>query len=169
MALYPLPYFGGIDMSAIEEDYRIKAMIGEREIRLDINFNNKAADETTMKRIERFLKSIEQIDQENQKHYREDFKRKGVTAEYVEMYLEEFPEEELANLVDRKQSLKTQRMQLLNQLELKRIGMYPDESQESECFGVFDYSIKIEGEYCNQLLVVITKDTGELDHITWES
>lgn len=169
MTSYSLPYFGNIENDSVDEYYQVNARIGEREVQLDINFEEKTADETVMKKIEKFLESIEQIDRENQKHYRQDFKRKGETAEYIEFYLEELTEEELAGLVDRKQNLKNQRMQLLNQLELIRVGMYPDEGQEIGYFGVFDYSIKIEGEYCNQLLVVKTKDTGELDHITWES
>ena len=55
---------------------------------------------------------------------------------------------------------------LLNKLRLIRVGLYPD---YSEYYGIFDYSIDIDGEPCNQLLVVKTDNNGELDHITWES
>jgi hypothetical protein len=56
--------------------------------------------------------------------------------------------------------------QLLNKLRLIKVGLYPD---YTDYYGVFDYSIDIEGEPCNQLLVVKTDNQGRLDHITWES
>lgn len=156
-------------MNSIRECYRVETRIGGRVVRLDMNFNEKSVEEATLRKIAGFLESLEQIDNVNKKHYHGDFDRQGETAEYIEFYLEELPEEALAGLVDRNQNLKTQRMQLLNRLELIRVGMYPDEQEKIGYFGVFDYSVKIEGEYCNQLLVVKTKDTGAIDHITWES
>ncbi|MTI29652.1 DUF2004 domain-containing protein, partial [Xanthovirga aplysinae] len=67
------------------------------------------------------------------------------------------------------QNLENQKLELLNKLELKRVGLYPNEENEIGYFGTFDYSIKIDDEYCDQLLVVNTKNSGKFDHITWES
>jgi hypothetical protein len=39
---------------------------------------------------------------------------------------------------------------------LIRIGLYPDGKYGTEYFGVFDYSIEIDGKMSDQLLVVKT-------------
>ncbi len=54
---------------------------------------------------------------------------------------------------------------LLEKLELIRGGIYPQASY----FATFDYSIEIDGEACNQLLVVNVNEDGTLSYITWES
>lgn len=53
----------------------------------------------------------------------------------------------------------------MEKLNLIRVGIYPRASY----FGTFDYSIDIDGEPCNQLLVVHINADGTLDYITWES
>ena len=91
---------------------------------------------------------------------------KGETDDHLEFYLEELFEEELIKLIDVKQSRKKQKLELLSKFELIRVGIYPD---NLNYFGTFDYSIKLDGEFSNQLLVLNTKENGKLDHITWES
>ena len=169
MTTFQLPYFGEININSVEEYYCINAEIGEREIKIDINFENKKTDEITMKIVKDYLLKIPEIDSWNIKKYTKDFLETGETQNYIEFYLEELMEEELKELIDTNQDIENQKKQLLEKLELKRIGIYPDEKFGASYFGVFDYSIKIDEEFCNQLLVLKTNEKGELDHITWES
>ena len=170
MSIYKLPYFGEIDISSLKEDYRTKVKIGQREIRLDINFEEKNTDKNTIEIIKNFLEQVEQFDKDCVKYYTQDFYDKGEADDHIEFYMEECFDEELAQMIDIKQSRENQKLQLLNKMELLRVGLYPNQKNEIGYYGVFDYSIKMaDGEYCNQLLVVKTKERGELDHVTWES
>ena len=163
---YELPYFGLIEINPLKKDYRIATKIGDRDISLDINFKKDSTDSDTLKIIKDFLKNIEKIDVENQKHFINDFYKKGETDDHLEFYLEELFEEELIKLIEVKQSREKQKLDLLSKFELIRVGIYPD---NLNYFGTFDYSIRLEGEFSNQLLVLNTKENGKLDHITWES
>ncbi|MCU0393206.1 MAG: DUF2004 domain-containing protein [Thermoflexibacter sp.] len=151
MAIYDLVYFGKIEMDTIKDYYCVNTKIGEKDIQLDINFTKKSTDIFTMDIIEMFLKNIEYIDNKNVKSYKKDFKDGGETDDYIEFYLDELFEEELMELVDIKLSKSKKQQQLLSKLELKRVGMYPDEKNEIGYFGVFDYSIKIGNEYCDMV------------------
>jgi hypothetical protein len=165
-----IPYFGEIAIKSLETDYRIEVKIGQKKIELDINFSQKTTDLNTIETIKNFLENIEEMDKGNRINYNKDFfSREGETKSYAEFYLEESFEEELKDLIDLNQSSENQQIELINKLELIRIGIYPNQKKEGGHFGVFDYSIRIDNEYCNQLLVVITDDKGKLDHITWES
>ncbi len=161
-----LPYFGVIETESLNKSYDIETKIGERNINLDLNFEKNSTDSRTLKIIKVFLENIEKVDVENQQHFINDFYEKGETDDHLEFYLEELFEEELNNIIDVKQSREKQKLELLSKFELIRVGIYPD---NSNYFGTFDYSIRLDGEFSNQLLVLNTKENGILDHITWES
>lgn len=169
MAIYKLPYFGEIEMASLEEYYSVKVEYAKEEITLDLNFEKKFIETPTMDIVKYFIENISQIDKQNKSLYFEDYEKNGETADYIEFYFEEFNKDELTEILNLNEDEPSQKLQLLNKLELKRVGMYPDEKYGASYFGVFDYSIKIDDEYCNQLLVVKTTNKGTLDHITWES
>lgn len=172
MAKVQIPYFDEIDMTSVEDYYCVDAQIGQLNVKLDINFPEKTTKKVTVEKIINFIERIEETHKNNIKEYREDFNSEGETAEHIEFYLEELFEEQLSELVDISQSHKNQKLQMLDRLDLIRVGIYPSEkNEESEhgYFGVFDYSIKFDGEYSNQLLVVNVKLNGNLCNIDWES
>ncbi len=169
MTVYSLPYFGEIEINSLKDYYCVTAQIGGRSVEVDISFTQNTSDEPSMDAIKHFLEQIEWMDKENVKYYTMDFNKEGEVADYIEFYLDELFEEELEALVNRKQPLKNQKEELLNKLELVRVGLYPNDVSGTESFGVFDYSIKIGDEYCEQLLVVNTKEDGKPSEISWES
>lgn len=83
--------------------------------------------------------------------------------------MDELEEEELSSIIDFSDKEVSKELQLLGKLKLIRVGLYPDGKYGADYYGVFDYSIEIDGEPCNQLLVVKTNENGDLDHIAWES
>lgn len=169
MQNFKLPYFGKIEIDLEKEYNTFDTQIGNQGMSVDINFISQKVDEETLKIIRDFLLKMEQFNQTNIEEYKNDFNQGGETDDYLQFYIDELFQEELENIIDTKQGLQQQKQQLLNKLELIRVGLYPNNNQETDYFGVFDYSIKIDDEYCNQLLVVKTNNQGELDHITWES
>jgi hypothetical protein len=161
-----LPYFGEINPAALETHCRIVAEVNSMKLRIDINFNNITIGQDKFAAIEYFLKNIDTYYEQNKVLIKKDFDDEGETADYINFYLEECDEEELAGIIDVKDKSIPNATQLLNQLQLTRVGVYPD---EEDCSCVFDYTIYIDGEPCNQLLVVKINDEGDLEYITWES
>ena len=88
-----------------------------------------------------------------------------MSSDYLNFYLDELDESELAGIIDIKNRKKSRNSLLMEKLNLIRVGIYPQASY----YGTFDYSIDIDGEPCNQLLVVNINKDGTLDYITWES
>ncbi len=169
MATFELPYFGNIRMDSVDECYFEEVKFGERTIYIDVNFMKSETDALTLESVKDFILKISQLNELNAEHYKSDFANGGETVNFILFYIEELPEEQLMELIDTSKSIDNQKLELLNKLELRRVGLYPDLEPRTELFGVFDYSIKIDGEYCDQLLVVKTDENGEIDHIAWES
>jgi len=169
MPTVQIPYFNNLEQNSVKEYYCTDAKVGGKKITLDLNFAKTVMDQKTLEVLKNILNRLPEIAQANIKAYRNDFSKRGETHSYIEFYLEELFEEELKELIDITQEVEKQQKEILSKLELKRIGLYPDGKYGTKYFGVFDYSIKISGEFSNQLLVVKTDENGVLDHITWES
>lgn len=161
-----LQYFGSIDINQLENYYAVKIEFNGQTIRLDLNFENKSISEEQAESNKKFLDNILAYDLQNKIVIDKDFKDEGESLDYINFYFEELDEEELSGIIDFVDKDVPNEKLLLNKLRLIRVGLYPD---YSEYYGVFDYSIDIDGEPCNQLLVVTTDDNGELVNITWES
>lgn len=165
-----LPYFGQIDLTQLEEYYSVETEWNGSILSLDLNFNGKYINEEQTENIKTFLDNISKFELQNKSVIYKNFLEEGEASDYINFYLEEFDEEELSNITESKHEQRsTTKHQLLSKLKLIRVGLYPDGKYGTDYFGVFDYSIEIDGEPCNQLLVVKTNETGDLDHITWES
>lgn len=164
-----LPYFEQLDFTVLEEYYAAETLFNGTTLRLDLNFENNSIDEEQAKTIQVFLNNIAAFDIENKISIRKDFTDEGETTDYINFYLDELDVEELGSIIDITSEDSLKKEQLLDKLKLIRVGLYPDGKYGTDNYGVFDYSIEIDGEPCNQLLVVKTDKNGNLDHITWES
>ena len=87
-----------------------------------------------------------------------------MSHDYLRFYIEEL-EDELNNIIDVSGELQIDIIKLKEKLNLVRVGIYP----EADYYGTFDYSIDLDGEPCNQLLVINLNEDGSLNYITWES
>lgn len=167
---YDLPYFGKINIDELTDYYQTTINLEGENLRIDINFKNKTINKNDMDVVKNFLQNIIKFDKQNLIFIEKDFNEKeGETSDYIEFYLNELDDEELSNIIDIENISVTRELQLLSKLKLIRVGIYPDEKYGAGYFGVFDYSIYIDGEPCNQLLVVNANEKGDLDQITWES
>lgn len=158
------PDFDEININKLDNYYDSNTKLDQRELSIDINFETESITQSELNEILNFINSIPQFDLLNQKYIRSDLKsRVSMTSDYLNFYLEEFEEENLKEILktEQKPNLKT----LIEHLQLNRVGIYPS----STYFATFDYSIDIDDEPCNQLLVINLNKDGSLDHITWES
>ncbi len=169
MANFEFPHFGQVDLTLLEEYYSIKIEWKGSFLNLDLNFLNKQITQEQAKIIKVFLDNIDNFEIQNKSVIDKDFLEEGETADYINFYLDELDEDELSKIIDNNDKQSSTNNQLLDKLRLIRVGLYPDGKYGADYYGVFDYSIDIDGEPCNQLLVVKTNETGDLDHITWES
>lgn len=166
---YELPYFGQIDLTNLEDDYRVVSEISKNDIRLDLNFKKKIIAPLKADSIKSFLQNIAQLDKQNKVIIEDDFKKEGEALNYINFYLDELEEEELIRAAGAGEGETALAVRLLNKLKLIRVGCYPDNKYGTAYFGVFDYSIDIDGEPCEQLLVIKTDEHGNLMEVTWES
>lgn len=169
MANIDLPHFGQIDLTELKEYYSTKTEWNGTMLCLDLNFENKSISEEQAINIKVFLDNIPTFEIQNKSSIDKDFNDGGEAADYINFYLDELDEEELESIIGHDDKDKPKEQQLLSKLKLIRIGLYPDGKYGADYYGVFDYSIDIDGEPCNQLLVVNTKENGDLYDISWES
>jgi len=157
--------FGKVNLKNVEDYYDETIEIDGRKIRIDLNFEKNSIAQKELDEVYIFVEKIEGLNMINKEYIKRDFKKTpSVTADYLNYYLEELDATELAEIIDLSSTI-VKPILLLEKLKLKRVGVYPEASH----FATFDYSIDIDGEPCDQLLVVNIHENGGLDYITWES
>ncbi|WP_299443451.1 DUF2004 domain-containing protein [uncultured Aquimarina sp.] len=160
------PDFTKIDFEKLEDYYDWTLKYEEREINLDLNFETESTNQSKLNQILEFVNRIPEFDNQNRNYIKSDFEQDvSMTSDYLNFYLDELDENDLADIIDLKNRKKSRNNLLMEQLNLIRVGIYPQASY----FGTFDYSIDIDGEPCNQLLVLNINQDGTLHNITWES
>ena len=163
-----LSQFGVINFNKLEEYYNLEIDFNKNKLIIDLNFENKTICKVEVEKINLFLKKIKEFEVQNRNFIEKDFKYGGESSDYINFFLYELEEEEFLNIID-EYSTEDLKVQVLNKLKLIRVGLYPDGKYGADYYGVFDYSICVDGEPCNQLLGVKINQNGKLDHITWQS
>lgn len=160
------PDFSKVDIQKLEDYYDWTLNYGERKLNLDLNFETDSTNQSELNQIMEFVKKIPEFDNQNRNYIESDFAQDvSMTSDYLNFYLDELDESELGGIIDLGNRKKSRNSLLMEQLNLIRVGIYPQASY----FATFDYSIDIDGEPCNQLLVLNINQDGTLDYITWES
>lgn len=158
--------FKEIDLNNPEDYYEGSIELDGREIELDLNIERESIEQSLLEKINAFIEKLGEFDRQNRNFIRQDFDQEtSMTADYLTFYLDELDQEELSEIIDIHDDKHPKELLLLRKLIIARVGLYPD----APYFATFDYSIEIDDEPCNQLLVVNIKENGALHHITWES
>jgi len=167
MEFYHIPYFGEIDFSALKESYCVDMELNGNTVSIDINFKKPNADKSIAFSIVEFLKNISTFNNQNKAIIGNNFNSNGgEVREYVTFHIEELGDDFFEQLNIATES-PDKEQQVLSKLKLVRIGLYPDNKYNTDCFAVFDYTPS--REITDQLIVVKTDKNGNLDHISWES
>lgn len=166
MKEYTLPHFGNLATENLEEYYTVNIEFDGDEIEIDLNFENKTFDTITMDKVKNFIENIEKYNKLNKTYILNDYNDEdGDTVKsYLEHHLDEVEKEELSNLINFDDKTIEPELQLLKNLKLVRVGLYPDNEDN---FAIFDYSIGVE--ITNYLVVINTDEHGQLDYMTMES
>ena len=166
MANYSLPHFVDIDANNLEEYYDVDIEFNGQEIQIDLNFESKNIDTKRLEIAKRFIDDIPEFDKRNRKYIEQDYENEDcdTVRTYIEHYLEYFDDEELSEFIDFDNKTISPEIQLMKSLRLVRMGLYPD---SEENFATFDYSIN--PDTTDQLVVIFTKSTGEMNYMTMES
>lgn len=161
---YKLPYFGELDLDALEEYYQVEIEFEGREIELDLNFESETIDPEKMEVIKGHLENLSDLDAENSMDLEKDYKEGQETKNYIEEQLSTLDEEDLKDILGEADKTKSKPRQMLETLHLVRVGFYPD--VESSAL-TFDYTLS--EDYVDDILVVFRENSGELNGITIES
>ena len=166
MANYSLPHFGELDTRNLEEYYDVDIHFNGQKIQIDLNFETNSIDTKRLSIVKQFMDNISEFDKKNKKYIEHDYANEDFdTAKtYAEHHIENLDKDELSKFIDFRNKATSAEIQLLNSLRLIRIGYYPD---SEENFATFDYSI--DPEITDQLVVIFTYPTGELNYMTMES
>jgi hypothetical protein len=166
MTEYTLPHFGNLPTDNLEEYYDVDIEFNGNEIQIDLNFENKNIEISTMDKVKNFIENIDKFDKLNKTYILNDYNDEdGDTVKfYLEHHLEEVGKDELLNLINFDDKTTEPEKQLLEKLKLVRVGLYP---HDEENFAIFDYSIG--QDITNYLIVINTDGNGELDYMTMES
>lgn len=169
MTTINLPYFGQIDLIELKEYYKVKIELNKNEFSIKLSFKNNSISAEEAEKIGIFLSNIKHFELQNRRYIDEDFEGEGDTKSYLNFYMQEFDDDELSRIVDFNDKDNLIENQFLHKLKLISVWIYPDGKYGADYYGIFDYTIEIDGEACNQLLVVNINRSGNLNHISWES
>lgn len=166
MATYMLPHFGELNLKNLEDYYDVTIDLNGREMEIDLNFENTEISANRMDIVKRFIENLSTYDKQNKVYIEKDYadEDNDTVRTYVEHHLEEIGKEGLVGIIDFNNEKISPEIQLMQGLQLVRLGLYPDSEDQ---FATFDYSI---GQELTQYLVVINiTEKGELEYMTMES
>lgn len=166
MTTYTLPYFGEIDLTE-QEEFDVTINLNDYEVTLMMFFQDQFMSEDTFLATKQFLRSIGEVDRLNKEAIENDFNLDGITAEYINTYLDELDEAALSDIIGVEDTDTPKEEQLLNKLRLITVSLYPDRSSDTEY--VFEYAIYVGEKPGEQRLSVKTDAGGNLDHISWDN
>lgn len=164
-----LLYFGNINGTQLEASYTAAAELGGRTIDLDLHFDNTTLEAPLDRTINGFLENISLYDTQNRAYMKSDFGQDGETLDFIRFYLDELKRPQLNRILGPQEEHKSIPHQLLDKLQLIRVGIYPDSADDSDYFAIFDYTLEVDGRPGHELLAVTTNKEGKLDYISWES
>lgn len=166
MKEYTLPHFGNLATENLDEYYDVNIEFDGDEIEIDLNFENKTIDTITMDKVKNFIENIEKHNKLNHTYILNDYNDEDgdTVRSYLEYHLEEVEKEELSDLINFDDKTTEPELQLLKNLKLVRIGLYPDNEDN---FAIFDYSIGVE--ITDYVVLVNTDENGKLDYMAMES
>ncbi len=165
MSKQQLLHFGEIDLQQVKDEYSSALTYEGRKIKIDLNFfdGNEVSQEIIQK-TQTFLEKIEEHIRNAYKSLSDDYEAEGETYGYIEHHMNELEPEELQQIIENYQPAIPQDDELFEQLQLKRIGIFPEDDGE---FAVFDFSI---GEKFTDYLIAIFLDVnGQLVDLGIES
>jgi hypothetical protein len=166
MANYLLPNFGQLESENLEEYYDVNIDFNGQKIELDLNFESKNIDTKRLEIVRNIIENISEFDRKNKQYINQDFADEDcdTVRTYVEHHIENFDKDELSEFIDFDNKTISPEIQLINSLRLIRIGFYPDSDEK---VATFDYSLN--PEITDQLVVIFTYPTGEMNYMTMES
>jgi len=167
MTSFELPFFGSLDLHSLEEYYQTIIEFNGTEVELDLNFESRRIDPERLDAVRQFIENLPTLNAMNRTYIEDDFDGNDedpTVMAYAQFHIEELGEDGLEGIVDFNDSTKDPEQQLMEKLQLVRVGLYPDSAEQ---FAIFDYSIGTE--LTNYLLVLYTDISGNLDYMTMES
>jgi hypothetical protein len=166
MTTYTLPHFGQLSTENIADYYDVDIDFNGSEIQIDLNFENKSINTSTLDNVKNFIERIEKFDTLNKTYILNDYNNEdGETVKsYLEHHLEVVEKDKLSTIISFDNTTINPEQQLFTKLKLVRVGLYPE---SKNIFAVFDYSIG--KDITNYLVVINTNENGELHYMTTES
>jgi hypothetical protein len=150
--MYNLPNFIEIDIESLDEYYQAELMFKGHQVALDINFDEHSIEEQKLESIKKMIDELQAYSEVALTAIQLDYTEGKTAKKYIERHLKKLDPE-----ADEKDLLRSK-------LYIKRIGFYPDDQDQ---FAIFDYTIG--EELTSYLLVVIFKESGEVESIEMES
>ncbi len=167
MSKYKLPYFEELDPNSIEDYYSVEVDFEGRKIKLDLNFEGGSIGKERMTLLKPFLEHLDTLNTKALKAIKEDFEdtEDGDTVkDYIQHHLDELDEKSLSLIVDKANTAKSPEKQMLEKLQLVRIGFYPD---NEDGFAILDYTIG--RNITDYLVVAYVGEGGEVEYLSMES
>lgn len=167
MPTFEVPEVGAVDFPSGTHGYwRFDLPMRGGEVPVDINVDGDAFTREMLEEIKGFISDAARFDEISRDVFKAEHAEKpeGTVGTYLSHHAEELSEKELLKIFGVEDPDDLGIDHLLDALQLKRIGLYP----ESEDFkAVFDYTI--DGEATDYILAVEFDADGEVFGISMDS
>lgn len=166
MTAHTLSIIEQLDPNNLEDHYDLDFKFADQHITIDLHFDHTTIDGSRLEMLKRFITNIEAFDRDNKEQIRQDYADDNcdTVKTYLEYFIQNNDEEELASFTDKQNQDLNIEQQLLTQFKLVRLGLSP---HEDRYFATFDYTIS--RELTDNLLVLFTNQLGDMDYMTLES
>jgi Protein of unknown function (DUF2004) len=163
MKTYTLPYFGEIELKPLKDYHYINIEFKGKTISIDLNFKEETISKEALDMTNSILGRLESFYTKTHERLLNEFKKEGDIDYYIDEVIECMDEDVLEEILSNADKNLDQKEQILSQIYLKRVGIYPNDSNKV----ILDYTISAKN--WDDLIVFWMNPNGEIDDIGIES
>jgi len=167
MSTHKFLYFGHVDGNQPNSRYDAYISVDGNPVSLDLHFDQRTIPAGLDSTTNQFLEKITSLDQHHKNSLHNDYDADGETLDYIRFFLDELGPRDLRRLLGDQFDNLSAPKQLLDKLQLVRVGVYPD--AEDGFLAICDYSLAIDGQPSEQVIAISTDENGDVLDIAWES
>lgn len=164
-----LKYFGKVNLNEAKGYiYKDDVIINDKKCKVDLNFSRTLPSKPLIKNSKTILKRISKLEEKTYRLVIDESKKESTVKDFIQFYVENLNEEDYEFLgVDNNMSDSEKESVVLNNIQLRRVGIYPEDKDDTI---IFDYTVSKDGfAITNELLVFYYNKEGELIKIRMES
>lgn len=159
-----VPHFGDIELDNLSDYYEADYNYLGKSIAIDLNFEDITIEESDLQPTIVALNGLNKLIETAYAELTKSYQTNGPVKQYINRHMSGLNPEELATLFDAAPEGLNKELKMMNQLKLRRIGFYPEDT-----IGLVSMDFTIGYELTDDVIAIYFNNRLQLEDIALEN